>query len=81
MVVGRGYSIEQAAKRVCGPKERLSTRDEEYIGKRLRDALSVLAQAWHDGAKPAGGQSGIREVETMVAHASETGVRYSYGQS
>ena len=91
-VAGHGHSIGEAAKRFTEGKERLSTRDEEHVGRRLRDALTSLAHAWHpisskthirghieDGAKPVGGQSGIREVETRVAHAGETGVRYSNG--
>jgi hypothetical protein len=77
LVVGRGYSIEQAAARVLSStatKKSLSVRDTEFVGKRMRDALSALAEHWHpvsrkthirsfmeEGAKPVGGEPGIRE--------------------
>jgi len=90
MVAGRGSSIEEAARRFAGAKEKLSDRDTEYVGRRLRDALRTLVQRWHpvssgstirghieDGAKPVGGTSVTRLVDGRVAHASESTVRFS----
>jgi hypothetical protein len=90
MVAGRGSSIEEAARRFAGAKEKLSDRDTEYVGRRLRDALRTLAATWHpvssgsrirghieEGAKPVGGISGTRMVDARTAHASETSVRFS----
>jgi hypothetical protein len=93
LIVGRGYSIEQSATAILGGhsgKSQLSERDTEYVGKRLRDALTTLARLWHpvsdrasirsyieDGAKPVGGRSGTRMVETCVVHASEGAVFFS----
>jgi hypothetical protein len=89
LVVGVGHSIEQAAAAVLG-KATLSARDHEYVGKRLRDALTTLAGKWHpvstgsrirghleDGAKPVAGAAGTRSIEGRVAHAREQGVRFS----
>lgn len=93
MIVGRGYSIEQcAARTTAGVKKAPSDRDTEYVGKRLRDALTTLADEWHpvggrrspmrsfieDGAKPvSSAPSGTRVMDVRVAHASETKVTFS----
>lgn len=52
-VVGRGYSIEETAKRVSPTgkdifffKKTVSDREVEAMGKRFRDALTELANLW-----------------------------------
>ena len=49
LIVGRGYTIEQAAARVFSKavKKKLSECDVDCVGKRLRDALTMLADEWH----------------------------------
>lgn len=93
LVCGRGYNIEQTAERVLsasGLKKSLSERDVDHIGRRLREALLALAEEWfpvsrrssirghiEDGAKPTGGNAGVRQISGRVAHAGEGSVRYS----
>jgi hypothetical protein len=53
LIVGRGYTIEQAAARVFSKavRKKLSECDVDYVGKRLRDALTTLADEWHPVSK------------------------------
>jgi hypothetical protein len=89
LIAGLGHSVEHAAALVLG-KPKLSDRDHEHVGRRLREALSALARRWHpistgsrirsttaDGARPVAGAEGPRSVEGRVAHAAGHGVRYS----
>jgi hypothetical protein len=89
LVAGVGHSIEHVAALVLG-KAKLSDRDTEHVGRRLREALSMLADRWHpvskaskirghieDGAKPVAGAAGTRSIDARVAHAAGHGVRYS----
>lgn len=89
MVCGSGYSVEETAAATLD-KAGLSERDHEYTGRRLRDALTRLANMWSptskgsrirghiaDGAKPSGGRAGTRDVLMRIAHATTHGVRFS----
>ena len=84
-----GNSIEEAAAATNG-KGRPSARDCEYVGRRVRDALSSLAERWQpvskasrirghfeDGAKPVAGAAGTRSIDGRVAHARPHGVKFS----
>jgi hypothetical protein len=88
-VVLVGNSIEEAAA-ATNNKGQPSARDCEYTGRRVRDALSALAEQWQpvskgskirghleDGAKPVAGAAGTRSVDGRVAHASGHVVRFS----
>lgn len=85
-VVGVGRSIEETALRVLGHSDKAC---REETGKRLRRALTTLADAWFprslgsrirgfrgEDAKPIIGEAGITE-RVAVAHAGVDGVYYS----
>lgn len=89
LVVGVGHSVEHVAGIVLG-KATLSARDQEHVGRRLREALTLLANKWFPlskgsairgeiaaGARPTAGAAGTRDVGARTAHASGHAVRFS----
>ena len=89
LIVGAGYAVDQATVLALG-KTAPSERDCEYVGKRLRDALTRLADVWSpvskgskirgeiaDGARPVACAEGMLD-RGRVAHAArDRSVRYS----
>ncbi len=78
-IVCRGHSQEDCARLLFGGDEtqKPSDRDVNYAGRRLRDALSELADEWHprarqprmQGYRPAQGEilrgdAGVRDMES-----------------
>lgn len=62
LIVGQGHTIEEAAAVMAGRGAKPSTRDTEHVGRRLRDGLTALADAWGFPR-----DKGRRNVEAMRA--------------